>query len=162
MGKVENMKLTNNGEDYYVYCYIDPRNLEVFYFGKGTGNRSKSHLLALGKSEMAARIKQIKAGEQEPNIKVIATNLTQEQAFIVEAALIWKSGKQLVNAISVRFKDKFRPKDTLHKNLVRFDFSRRIHFFNVGELPPEPTRSWDDCLKYSFLSAGGGLRFQRA
>ena len=24
-------------EDYYVYVYIDPRNFEEFYFGKGRG-----------------------------------------------------------------------------------------------------------------------------
>jgi hypothetical protein len=31
--KIEIMKQTNDGEDYYVYCYIDPRNLEIFYYG---------------------------------------------------------------------------------------------------------------------------------
>jgi len=25
--------------DYYVYVYIDPRNLEEFYYGKGQGAR---------------------------------------------------------------------------------------------------------------------------
>ena len=25
--------------DYYVYVYIDPRNYEEFYFGKGRGSR---------------------------------------------------------------------------------------------------------------------------
>ena len=30
--------------DYYVYVYIDPRNFEEFYFGKGKGNRKNAHL----------------------------------------------------------------------------------------------------------------------
>jgi hypothetical protein len=38
-GKVETIKPTNTSEDYYVYCYIDPRNLEIFYYGKGTEGR---------------------------------------------------------------------------------------------------------------------------
>ena len=29
---------------YYVYVYIDPRNLEEFYYGNGTGARSHAHL----------------------------------------------------------------------------------------------------------------------
>jgi hypothetical protein len=27
--------------DYYVYVYIDPRNFEEFYYGKGRGNRKE-------------------------------------------------------------------------------------------------------------------------
>ena len=30
---------------YYVYVYLDPRDSEVFYVGKGTGNRAFAHLL---------------------------------------------------------------------------------------------------------------------
>ena len=69
------MKSTNAGEDYYVYCYIDPRNLEIFYYGKGTGDRSESHLLAESKSEMATRITQIRSSGVEPIIRIIATDL---------------------------------------------------------------------------------------
>ena len=134
MGKFEKMKPTNTDEDYYVYCYIDPRNLEIFYYGKGTGDRSESHLLAQGKSEMATRIKKIRASGVEPTIRIIAADLTEDQALIIEAALIWKSGKrQLANVASGHYQDKFRPKDTLHKKLSGFDFSHSIHFFNVGE-----------------------------
>src|ERR1035437_675200 len=160
MGKVENMKLTNNGEDYYVYCYIDPRNLEIFYYGKGTGDRSESHLLAEGKSEMATRIKQIRASGVEPIIRIIAADLTEDHAFLVEAAFIWKLGKQLANAVSGHYKDKFRPNDTLHKKLAGFDFSNRIHFFNVGEFKGK-YRSWDDCYAHGFLTAGFGLKYKK-
>ena len=30
--------------DYYVYVYIDPRNLKSFYYGKGKGSRKEAHL----------------------------------------------------------------------------------------------------------------------
>jgi uncharacterized protein len=145
-------------EEYYVYCYFDPRNREEFYYGKGKGNRSQAHLLDLGKSEKAARIKQIKAAEGDPIIRIIATDLTEDQAFLVEAALIWKLGDRLTDKNSGRYGSKFRPKDTLHKRLPGFDFSRRIHFFNTGE----PYRSWDDCRTHGFLSTGHGLRYKKA
>lgn len=163
-GKVKKMKPTNTGEDYYVYCYIDPRNLEIFYYGKGTGGRSESHLLAQGKSEMAARIKQIRAAGVEPIIRIIAADLTKDQALLVEAAFIWKSGRQLVNVVSGHYTDKFRPKDTLHKKLAGFDFSNRIHVFNVGEGKNqewEEYRSWDDCYTHGFLSTGYGLKHKK-
>jgi len=142
-------------EDFYVYCYIDPRNLEEFYYGKGTGNRSKSHLLDLGKSEKAARIKAIRDAGEEPTVRIIATDLTEDQAFWTEAALLWKLGKRLTNKNRGRDVAKFRPQDTLHTNLVGFDFSARIHYFDVGQ----PWRSWDDCRKHGFLSAGWGVKW---
>ena len=30
-------------DDYYVYVYIDPRNHEEFYYGKGVGSRKDAH-----------------------------------------------------------------------------------------------------------------------
>src|SRR5947208_1526144 len=143
-------------EDYYVYCYIDPRNLEEFYYGKGKGSRSVAHLLDQGKSEKATRIKQIKAAGVEPTIRIIATDLTEDQALLIETALIWKLGTRLTNSNSGRYARKFRPQDALHKKLVGFDFSRRIHYVNVGEAEH---RSWDDSRTYGFLSAGYGLKY---
>jgi len=145
----------NAAENYYVYCYIDPRNLEEFYYGKGTGSRSKAHLLAQGKSEMLKRIKRIRAAGAEPTVRIIARDLTEDQAFWTEAALLWKLGKRLVNQQRGHDVAKFRPPDTMHKNLIGFDFSARIHFVNVGE----PWRSWDDCRIHGFISAGYGLKF---
>lgn len=109
-----------------------------------------------GKSEKAARIKQIRAAEVQPIIRIIARDLTEDQALLVETALIWKLGKRLTNKNSGAYATKFRPQNTLHKRLVGFDFSRRIHFFNVGEAEH---RSWDDCRTYGFLSAGYGVKY---
>ncbi|SRR5579862_5581933 len=141
--------------DYYVYCYIDPRNLEEFYYGKGTGSRSSAHLLAQGRSKKAARIRQIRADGVEPTIRIIAADLTSDEAFMIEAALIWKLGERLTNENAGHYKSKFRPKNTLHKKLVGFDFSTRIHYFDVGD----PWRSWEDCRKHGFLSAGYGPKY---
>ena len=44
-------------ENYYVYVYIDPRNFEEFYYGKGKGNRKEAHLKAKDDSEKTKIIK---------------------------------------------------------------------------------------------------------
>jgi hypothetical protein len=50
-------------DNYYVYVYIDPRNYEEFYYGKGKGSRKEYHLLDNSDSEKTRRISLIvKAG----------------------------------------------------------------------------------------------------
>lgn len=151
------MNVTDSSE-YYVYCYIDPRNFREFYFGKGKGNRSHAHLLDQAPSEKSTLIQQIRAAALEPLVRIIATGLTEEQAFLIESALIWKSGDRLTNANAGNFAKHFRPRDTLYKKLVGFDFSHRLHFFNVGEFEH---RSWVDCRKWGYLSAGYGEKYAR-
>ena len=46
--------------DYYVYVYIDPRNFEEFYFGKGKGSRKDAHLFDDSDTEKARRIRVIR------------------------------------------------------------------------------------------------------
>jgi hypothetical protein len=151
----------NAAENYYVYCYIDPRTGKEFYYGKGKRGRKESHLWAQGKSKTAKKIRQIRAAGVEPIIRVIAADLKQDQALLVEAALIWKLREELTNKNSGHFKTKFRPQNTLDRDLEGFDFSHRSHFFNVGEhFDDGAYRSWDDCYKHGFLSTGYGLRYR--
>lgn len=138
---------------YYVYVYIDPRNFEEFYYGKGTGNRKNAHLSDDSDSEKSKRIKAIKKEGLKPIIKVIARNLDEKEAFLVEKTLIWKLGRNLTNQSSGHFANRFRPHDTFHKNLTGFDFKNGIYYINVGE---GVNRCWDDCNNYNFLSAGQG------
>ena len=51
--------LHDSEPNYYVYVYIDPRNYEEFYYGKGRGGRKDVHLDASGNSEKAKRIRAI-------------------------------------------------------------------------------------------------------
>jgi hypothetical protein len=138
---------------YYVYVYIDPRNFEEFYYGKGTGNRKNAHLSDDSDSEKSKRIKAIKKEGLKPIIKVIARNLDEKEAFLVEKTLIWKLGRNLTNQSSGHFADRFRPHDTFHQNLTGFDFKNGIYYINVGQ---GVNRCWDDCNNYNFLSAGQG------
>ena len=146
------MNTANVTDRYYVYVYIDPRNLEEFYYGKGTGSRSHAHLQDAGDSVKVARIKAIQKEGLEPIIRIIARGLASEEALMVETALIWKLGRTLTNVASGQYVGRFRPRDTLHKRLARFDFENGIYYVNVGE---GETRNWADCRRIGFLAAGG-------
>ncbi len=141
-------------EDYYVYVYIDPRNFEEFYYGKGKGNRKESHLKDVRDSEKTQRIKAIQKVGLHPIIRVIAKDLTEREAFLIEKTLIWKLGRTLTNKSSGHFASKFRPHDTMYRDdLPEFDFKNGIYYVNVGQ-DKTTARVWDDCRKYGFLSAG--------
>lgn len=142
--------------EYYVYVYIDPRNFEEFYYGKGKGNRKEAHLKDESKSEKSIRIKSILSEGLKPIIKVIAKDLTENEAFLVEKTLIWKLGNNLTNVSSGHFAEKFRPHNTLHLNLSNFDYKNGLFYINVGE---GKHRNWDDCKKYGFLSAGQDKKY---
>lgn len=139
--------------DYYVYVYIDPRNYEEFYYGKGKGDRMYSHLNDVSDNEKVKRIQDIKRSGRKPIIKVIAANLTKDEAFLIETTLIWKSGRLLTNSVAGQFSEKFRPHNTMHLELHGFDFQHGVYLINVGE---GRNRCWADCKKYGFLSAGQG------
>jgi len=145
-----------NEKKYYVYVYIDPRNLEEFYYGKGTGNRKNSHKSQDNDTEKVKRIKAIEKEGLEPIIKVIAKDLSDSEALLVEKTLIWKLGKNLTNISSGHFADNFRPHNTLHKDLADFDFGNGIYYVNVGE---GIHRCWEDCRKYGFLAAGQDKKY---
>lgn len=143
---------------YYVYVYIDPRNYEEFYYGQGKGSRKEAHLYETKDTEKVKRINQIKKEGLEPIIKVIAANLTKNEALLVEKTLIWKLGRTLTNISSGHYSEKFRPHNTFHLKLARFDFQNGIYFVNVGEGGGH--RLWLDCRKYGFLSAGQGRKYR--
>ena len=147
--------------DYYVYMYIDPRNNQEFYYGKGKGKRKFSHLKGKSDSDRTKRINAIRNVGLKPNIKVVAAGLTEEQAFLIETTLLWKLGRFTDNVASGHFSKKFRPQDTLHLDLPGFDFNNEIYRFNVGEPKVKNTkgRAWEDYLKYGFICSGGGPRW---
>ena len=84
----------------YVYVYIDPRNKEPFYIGKGKGNRLFSHLDDQSDTEKVARIVEIRQNGKEPQIDILRYGLTDSEAAMVEAAAIDLIGKaKLTNYI---------------------------------------------------------------
>src|SRR5205823_1368277 len=72
----------------YVYAYVDPRDGEIFYVGKGVGDRAFAHLADRSESEKVARIAAIQAGGKTPRIEIISFGLDDNTASRIEAALI--------------------------------------------------------------------------
>jgi hypothetical protein len=142
---------------YYVYVYIDPRNHEEFYYGKGKGSRRFAHLSDGADSAKVARIRAIEAEGLLPLIRTVAAGLNEPDAHLIETTLIWKLGRGLTNKAAGRFVSLFRPHDTLHRELPGFDFQNGIYYFNVGE---GPHRNWDDCRRLGFLAAGHGPQWR--
>ncbi len=145
--------------NFYVYSYIDPRNYEEFYYGKGKGSRKDAHLNIDSDSAKAKRIRKIQQEGLSPIIRVLARNLTESEAFLIETTLLWKLGKWTDNIAAGHFANKFRPHDTLHKKLSDFDYQNGIYYYNVGE---GERRNWDDYIRFNFISAGGGRRWRDA
>jgi hypothetical protein len=77
---------------YYVYFLRDPRSKEVFYVGKGKGNRVFNHLKgALETTAENDKLKQIREIQQaglEVIFEIVRHGLIETEAFEVEAALI--------------------------------------------------------------------------
>jgi hypothetical protein len=147
--------MKNDKEEYYVYVYIDPRNFEEFYYGKGKGSRKEAHLSEDSDSDKSKQIKDIKKEGLKPTIKVIARNLTEAQALLVEKTLIWKLGKNLTNKSGGHYADNFRPHNTFHIDISGYDFKNGVYLVNVGE---GEYRCWEDCKQFNFLSAGQGKK----
>jgi|ERR1043166_731256 hypothetical protein len=146
---------------YYVYVYIDPRNLEWFYIGKGKGSRKDAHLWGISENESekekAGRIAAIRKAGLKPIVRVIARNLSEDDALLVEKTLIWKLGWQLTNVSPGHYSEKFRSLDTMHLSLSGFDYQCGIYYYNIGE---GTNRNWDDYKAFGFISAGGGVRWR--
>jgi hypothetical protein len=145
--------------NYYVYVYIDPRNFEEFYYGKGKGSRKDAHLSEDSDTDKSRRIKAIFKEGLKPIIRVIARNLSEHDALLIEKTLLWKLGKQLTNISSGHYSDNFRPHDALHKMLSGFDFKNGLYYYNIGE---GINRNWDDYVNFGFISAGQAPRFRDA
>jgi len=143
--------------DYYVYVYIDPRNFEEFYFGKGRGSRKDAHLSDSSDTEKTRRIEAIRQAGMKPIIRVIARNLSEHDALLVEKTLLWKLGRQMTNIASGHCADKFRPHNTMHLELTGFDFENGIYYYNVGD---GPHRCWEDYRQFGFIAAGQGVRWR--
>jgi uncharacterized protein len=147
--------------NFYVYVYIDPRNFEEFYFGKGKGSRKDAHLMDTSDSEKTRRIAAIHKAGLNPIIRVIARNLSEHDALLVEKTLLWKLGRQLTNVSSGHYSENFRPHNTMHLELSGFDYQSGVYYYNVGE-GPHGHRNWDDYKEFGFISAGQGIRWRDA
>jgi hypothetical protein len=75
---------------YYVYVYVDPRDSQIFYVGKGCRGRALAHLdEGVLECEKPRRIAELKAAGLSPRIDILAHGMEDEEtALRVEAAAI--------------------------------------------------------------------------
>ena len=74
---------------YYVYLISDPSNGEIFYVGKGKGNRVFSHFKETGDSDKINKIKEIKSKGLEAKIEILVHGVKNEITIKkIEAAII--------------------------------------------------------------------------
>lgn len=82
---------------FYVYVYSDPTTGVPFYVGKGSGRRARKHLFetwdnTTNKSRLS-KVLSIRANGSEPQIDIVAKDLTEFEALSIEASLIHQYGK---------------------------------------------------------------------
>ena len=126
---------------------VDPTNLAIRYIGKGTGNRALSHLDSNEESEKVEWIQGLKEVGKEPRIDIIARNLTEENALLIERSLIdviglgygkltnkvrghdVQSGRESIQEIAI----KLNPQQADFKHMRRLNQHWRPNF-HLGEL----------------------------
>lgn len=89
----------------YVYLLRDPRNGEIFYVGKGVGNRVNAHvsdaLVSATVTDKLDRIREIHADGLEVDHELLRFGMNESEAFEVESAAIQLLGlEELTNAVS--------------------------------------------------------------
>lgn len=73
---------------YYVYLYSHPVTGEIFYVGKGNGNRVFSHLDDESESNKTNVIKELMKQNIEPKIEILVHGLDSDTALRVESSII--------------------------------------------------------------------------
>jgi hypothetical protein len=74
---------------YYVYIYSNPITDEIFYVGKGKGDRVFSHLSEESESEKVKYLSDLKLKNLKPKIEILIHGIEDEEtALRVEAAII--------------------------------------------------------------------------
>ena len=79
---------------YYVYIYSHPTSNEVFYVGKGKGNRVFHHLNDKSDSAKFKMIEDLRKEGLEPKIEILIHGIDEETALRVEAAVIDLIGRE--------------------------------------------------------------------
>lgn len=82
-------KIVSNELKYYVYIYSNPITEEIFYVGKGKGDRVFSHLGEKSETEKAKYLLDLKLNGLIPKIEILIHGIEDEEtALRVEAAII--------------------------------------------------------------------------
>ena len=84
---------------HYVYLYRDPDTGFVFYVGRGQGNRAFDHLKDESETRKVEVISRLAAAGKSPVIDILRSGMSEDQAKLVEAAVMDLLGlNQLTNS----------------------------------------------------------------
>jgi len=102
---MEFSQIVSESIGFYVYALIDPRNDEIFYIGKGNGNRVFSHIESVNSSSSSSRklnrIREILQSNREVKHVLLRHGLTEDESFEVESCCIDLIGlDKLTNEVS--------------------------------------------------------------
>lgn len=128
-----------NSLGFYVYAYVDPIDSAIRYVGKGTGNRALSHLHSDEESTKVEWIQGLKNIGEIPQIDIIARNLSEDTALLIERSLIDAIGLgkgKLTN--KVRGHDVVNGRESLQEiaiklNPERAEFKHRILILRLNQ-----------------------------
>lgn len=82
-------RIVSNELKFYVYIYSNPITGEIFYVGKGKGDRVFSHLSEESENEKVKYIADLKLKGQSPKIEILIHGIEDEEtALRIEAAII--------------------------------------------------------------------------
>lgn len=82
-------KIVSTRLKYYVYIYSNPITDEIFYVGKGKGDRVFSHLSDESETEKVKYLSELKLKNLKPKIEILIHGIEDEEtALRVEAAII--------------------------------------------------------------------------
>ncbi len=82
-------KIVSSELKYYVYIYSNPITEEIFYVGKGKGDRVFSHLSDESENEKVKYLSELKSQGIEANIEILIHGIEDEEtALRVESAII--------------------------------------------------------------------------
>ncbi len=98
---------------YYVYILVDPRNNEVFYVGKGSGNRVFMHESEDRYGEKNSIITNIQESGAEVKKYIVYSGMNEAEAFAVEAGII-----NLINTASSFHFTKLTNEQTPHNTFL--------------------------------------------
>jgi hypothetical protein len=86
---------------FYIYALKDPRTSPArpFYIGKGTGTRAWEHTLRVDATRKGKRIAEIEGAGHKVVTTVLADDLTEAQAFKLEAELIAAFGTETTGGL---------------------------------------------------------------
>lgn len=92
-----------------------------------TPHRNDAGTVDTSKTAKSARITAIHGAGLKPIIRVIARDLSEHDALLVEKTLLWKLGRHLANVSGGHYTKSFRPHNTLDHELSGFDYRPGVY-----------------------------------